>query len=229
MSIHAVDPEISYHETRFTYDKRRAIVWTEIIRYLQKKVPFGETVLDVGCGYGEFINHVPSPHRFAVDQNPAMKQYLDENVSFAASDALQIRQLFAQNSFDFIFCSNLLEHLERDEIGALLKIFASLVKPGGHVGIMMPNYSRAPHQYFDDYTHKTPLSDVALSDWLSAVGLEPVLVDPAFMPFSLKGSRLPVSRLLVRAWLLSPFRPWGRQMLVIARRPHLSKRSHVAE
>ncbi len=207
-----------YHQTRFSNDPRRAIVWREIIRYLARRFPLGEMVLDVGCGYGEFINSVQSKNRFALDRNPEMKKYLAPGVSFLAADAPDVGESFPPATFDFIFSSNLLEHLERREVGRLLSSIHTLLKPGGHVGILMPNYRLTVRRYFDDYTHQTPLSDVALSDWLESEGLKVVLSKPRFMPYSLKGSRLPVSSFLVRCWLWSPFKPGAGQMLFVARR-----------
>lgn len=215
----AMTQESAYHATRFRFDPRRKIVWEEIVRYFQSITPLGDTVLDLGCGYGEFINSVPaSAQRFALDLEAAQQQYLDADVEFAAENVLKVDELYDPASFSFIFSSNLLEHLERAEVGELLKKLRNLLKPGGHLGIMMPNYRLKPHLYFDDYTHKTAISDVALCDWMSSVGLEVVRSEPGFLPYSMK-QRLPVNRFLVRLWLASPFRPNAGQMLVIARRP----------
>jgi SAM-dependent methyltransferase len=210
---------MSYHDTRFQFDPRRNIVWREIIRYLSRRVDLGNTVLDVGCGYGEFINNVTGEHRYALDASPEMKEFLDPKVKFVAANASATEESFPLGAFDFIFSSNLLEHLKRDEIGPLLASFRKLLKPGGHVGILMPNYRLASDRYFDDYTHQTAVSDVALCDWMMAEGLEVVISEPGFMPFSMKGSAIPVNAWLVRCWLRSPIKPGAGQMLIVARRP----------
>jgi SAM-dependent methyltransferase len=210
---------MSYHETRFQHDPRRAIVWKEIVRYIERRTPLGETVLDLGCGYGEFINAVGSGKRHALDLNPELRRYLDPAVSFLAADALSVGEAFPEESFDFIFSSNLLEHLERDEIGRLLRSLHGLLKPRGHLGVLMPNFRLAFRRYYDDYTHKTAVTDAALHDWLESEGFEVVFCKPGFMPLALKGSRLPVNSFLVRCWLWSPFKPGAGQMLMIARRP----------
>ena len=93
-----------------------------------------------------------------------------------------------------------------------------LLKLGGYLAILSPNYRRASNLYFDDYTHITPLSDVGLSDWLVAEGFRIVSLEPGFLPYSLKGARLPITRFFVRCWLNSPLKPWGKQMLIVARR-----------
>jgi SAM-dependent methyltransferase len=210
---------MSYHATRFQYDRRRTIVWRELIRYLERRVPFGDTVLDIGCGYGEFINNVKAPKRFALDVSPEQRKYMDPSVSFLTADVMTVGDAFPPSTFDFIFSSNLLEHLERAEIGTLLGILRTLLRPGGYLGILMPNYRLKPHLYFDDYTHKTAVSDVALCDWMASKGFEVVLSKPGFMPYSMRQSGLPVSSLLVRCWLWSPVKPGAGQMLVIGRRP----------
>ena len=210
---------MSYHDTRFQFDPRRNVVWREIIRYLSRKVELGNTVLEVGCGYGEFINNVTSEHRYALDLSPEMKKFLDPKVKFVAANASATEASFPLGAFDFIFSSNLLEHLKREEIGPLLASFRKLLKPGGHVGILMPNYRLASDRYFDDYTHQTAVSDVALCDWMMAEGLEVVISEPGFMPFSMKGSAIPVNAWLVRFWLQSPIKPGAGQMLIVGRRP----------
>ena len=55
-----------------------------------------------------------------------------------------------------------------------------------------------------------------LPDYLIANGGAVFLVEPRFMPLSVK-SRLPVRPFLIRAWLAVPFKPLGKQMLVCAR------------
>jgi hypothetical protein len=59
-------------------------------------------------------------------------------------------------------------------------------------------------------------SHVSLSDFLSANGYEVLQVEPRFMPLSVKG-RLPIRPFLIRAWLASPIKPIGKQMLIRAR------------
>jgi SAM-dependent methyltransferase len=211
---------MSYHDTRFQFDPRRNIVWREIIRYLSHRLPLGNTVLDVGCGYGEFINNVPCGHKYALDASPEMAKYLDPAVKFVSAYACATERCFPHDAFDFIFSSNLLEHLKREEIGPLLASFRKLLKPGGHIGILMPNYRLTAARYFDDYTHQTAVSDVALRDWMMSEGLEIVISEPGFMPFSMKGSRTPVHPWLIRLWLWSPFKPGAGQVLIVGRRPH---------
>ena len=81
---------------------------------------------------------------------------------------------------------------------------------------MQPNYRYAYREYFDDFDHKSIYSHVSMTDYLVANGYEVLLVEPRFMPLSVK-SRLPVKPFLIWAWLVSPFKPIGKQMLIRAR------------
>jgi hypothetical protein len=61
----------------------------------------------------------------------------------------------------------------------------------------------------------TPFSHVSLCDLLTSVGYRVTRCEPRFLPLTVK-SRLPVSRMLIRLYLMLPFRPMAKQMLVIA-------------
>lgn len=208
---------MSYSTTRYTYHPKRALVWKEIVRYLESRFELGDNVLDAGCGYGDFISNVRATRRFAVDLDEEMIRYLPQDVEFKQGSIAEIDKYFPKESMDFIFSSNVLEHLSRENINHFFKAALSLLKTNGQLGILMPNYRRAYREYFDDYTHVTPISDVALVDWLAASGFTKVFRHPGFMPFSMKDRNiLPI--ILVQAWLRSPWKPGGKQMLVIVRK-----------
>jgi SAM-dependent methyltransferase len=209
---------MSYSETRYNYLPKRTLVWREIVRYLQGRFDFGESVLDAGCGYGDFISNVKAARRFAVDLDGGMAGHLPADVEFRQGSIAEIDKYFPEESMNFVFSSNVLEHLSRDKIDQFFKAAHTLLKAGGQLGILMPNYKRAYREYFDDYTHVTPISDTALVDWLAASGFTSVFSHPGFMPYSMKDSRVPVAPILVRAWLWSPWKPGGKQMLVVARK-----------
>ena len=81
---------------------------------------------------------------------------------------------------------------------------------------MQPNYRYAYREYFDDYTHVAIYSHISLVDFLLANGYEVNRYSATLLPLTVK-SRLPVSSLLIRAYLASPVKPMGKQMLVRAK------------
>ena len=61
-------------------------------------------------------------------------------------------------------------------------------------------------------------TDVSLPAMLRAEGFAVDRVDGRFLPYSMRGVRLPMADWLVRAYLRSPIRPRAGQMLVVATR-----------
>jgi hypothetical protein len=117
---------------------------------------------------------------------------------------------------DFALASNLFEHLTQIELTNLLGGLRELLSPKGTLNVIQPNFAYAFREYFDDYTHVSVYTHVSLADLISANGFEVIEVQPRFLPFSIK-SHLPVSESLIRAYLASPIKPLGKQMLIRAR------------
>jgi ubiquinone/menaquinone biosynthesis C-methylase UbiE len=68
------------------------------------------TVLDLACGYGEFLNNVKAATRHAVDLNSDAVGRLDKSVRFTHTSAADLSKL-PPKTMDVVFTSNFLEHL----------------------------------------------------------------------------------------------------------------------
>lgn len=204
----------SYFETRLSFDKKREVLWKTLTHFFNKKFGISGAVLELGAGHGDFINNVNGDRKFALDLWHSPR--LNSDVEFHQGSVDALGEAFATVKFDVVFSSNLLEHLSRDQINKLFREVNARLKPGGLFINLLPNYRLAYANYFDDYTHLTPISDVALVDWLTAEGFQIKFVHPGFLPFSIKGSRMPVKALLIKLWLASPWKPGGKQMLIVA-------------
>ena len=93
-----------------------------------------------------------------------------------------------------------------------------ILKPGGRLIVVMPNIRYVGQRYWDYLDHHLPLSHLSLLEGLSLTGFQPERVVPRFLPYTVKGSRLPVSSQTVRMYLRVPlaWRFVGRQMLIVA-------------
>ena len=61
----------NYYETRYTPDPDRTKVWRAIVDYISAKyLNSPQSALDLGCGYGDFINNLNCPNKVAIDLNP---------------------------------------------------------------------------------------------------------------------------------------------------------------
>jgi ubiquinone/menaquinone biosynthesis C-methylase UbiE len=203
-----------YFATRFRPDPQRERVWRHIAAYLTRWIDPAASVLDVGAGHCSFVNAVQAGRRVAVDiHDPA--PFAAPGVETLVARANELDGL-EDTSFDVVFASNLLEHLERTEIVEALAEFKRILRPDGTLILIQPNFRLCANEYFDDYTHVTPLSDRSLVDLLGATGFLMLAVEPRFLPLTLRsrGARL---AFLVPSYLRSPWRPCAKQMLVVCR------------
>ena len=207
-----------YFRSRLPPDPRRDRLWDHLARFLSAYVPPGARILELGAGYCHFINRVEGARRVAVDNAADLQRWAAPGVETCCEDAVAHVERAADGSYDFAFASNLLEHLEWPQLDRLAIGVHRVLRPGGTLALIQPNFRLAPGRYFDDYTHRTIFTDVSLADWLAASGFEVTVVVPRFMPLTVK-SRLGAMTFLVPLYLRSPWRPFAGQMLVVARRP----------
>lgn len=205
-----------YFKTRFAYDARREVMWRTLYRhYFMRMISADDCVLELGAGYGHFINQVNARRRIAIDQWPGFVDYLQSGVEGAVCSVTDLSFL-ASASVNFAFASNLFEHLGQEDFGSVLSQLKRVLVPGGTLNILQPNYYFAYREYFDDYTHRTVYSHTSICDLLEAQGYEVLNCQPRFLPLTIK-SRLPVSPLLIRLYLALPWKPMGKQMFIRAR------------
>ncbi len=210
------DPSSSYFATRLAPDATRAAVWKHVTAYLQQFVPADAAVLDLAAGYADFSANVTARRKVAFDLNPALPQLVPSGVEAVVGDATDL-SVFADATFDAVFASNFLEHLDHDAVDRCLAEVRRVLRPGGRLLLVQPNFRLAPGAYFDDYTHRTIFTDRSLADLLVARGFSLVRVEPRFLPLSLK-SRLKSGHRLVPLYLRLPYRPLAGQMLHVAER-----------
>ena len=203
----------NYHKTRFKFDPGRLKVWRAITEYLQPYVGVDKTVLDLGCGYGDFINQIQAKKKYGLDLGPDVKNYINKDVKFINKPSTNLGEIPA-NTLDVTFSSNLFEHLDRADLDKTMTELKRCMKDKGTLILIGPNFRYAYKSYFDDYTHKTIFTHVSLADLMQEHGFKPIKVMPKFLPLTLK-SKLPKSYYLTKLYLHSPFKPMGGQMLLI--------------
>lgn len=204
----------NYQQTRFSEDKKRKILWTVLSEYLSSKfIAPTDCVLEFGAGYCYFINNIKAAQKYAIDIWPKFVQYIGDDVCGIVGGVLSISDKKIPD-LDLIFSSNVIEHLSKE--GAeefFLNSFAKL-KKGGKLILLQPNYKYSYADYFDDFTHVSIWTDVSIVDFASQYGFQPLLVNPKFLPLTIK-SRVPVIPLLIKIYLNFKFSFMAKQMLVI--------------
>jgi SAM-dependent methyltransferase len=198
----------------------RRELWRVLVGdFFSRWIPEQSSVLDFGCGSGEFINAVRARRRIGVDLRESVRERLDRGVEFRRPEGARLPDL-PDASVDVIFCSNLLEHLrDRETVTALLREFHRLLGPGGRLLVLGPNIRYTGPAYWDFFDHVLPFTDRTLLEALATAELEAETLIPRFLPYTTVGARrTPLA--LVRLYLRLPlaWRLLGAQFFAVARR-----------
>ena len=193
-------------------------VWQTILdERLQQWVGEGKDVLDLGCGWGEFIRNVRARSKNAMDLNPDAGQRLGDDITFLHQDCSDEWPL-EDASLDVVFTSNFIEHLrDKTAVESTLRHLRRCLRDDGRAIFLGPNVKYIPGAYWDFWDHHVPISHVSLQEVLELSGFRVVTSIPRFLPYTMSGRReapIALVRLYLRLPLLWPL--FGRQFLVIA-------------
>ncbi len=207
---------------RFDPEEKRAKarIWAVLCRdFFQRYVPAQSAVLDLGAGFCEFINHIAGARKYALDENPQVREHAAPEVEVHLGRADDLSWL-AAHSLDVVFASNFFEHMPTKEaLLATLTEVHRVLRPGGRLLILQPNIRFAYDVYWDFIDHHIALSDRSMVEALALSGFRPLEVRPRFLPFTTK-SALPQWPILVQLYLRVPLaqRLLGKQMFIAAER-----------
>lgn len=210
------------YQNRFsnTGISKRQAVWKTLCEvFFSKLVPPNAAILDLACGYGEFINNIPAGRKFAVDLNPDSPKHLAPDVAFHSSPANDL-SFMQSDTVDVVFTSNFLEHLkDKAECDAVFAEVRRVLKPGGRFIVLGPNIRYVYKEYWDYYDHYLPLSHLSLGEGLMIAGFELERVIDRFLPYTMNNKK-PTADFLIRTYLAIPFawKFFGKQFLVVARK-----------
>ena len=207
-----------YHDAHLTPHASRTVVWRVVAEHLERYVPENAAVLEIGAGYCAWINHVRARRRVALDLWPELPRFAGAGVEPVVADASTALSTLGAASFDVVLASNVLEHFDPDGAATVAGDVFALLRPGGHFIVVQPNFARCATKYFDDYTHRSIFTHVSLPAMLRSRGFTVERVASRFLPYSMRQARFPITGWLVRAYLHSPIKPLGGQMLVVARK-----------
>jgi SAM-dependent methyltransferase len=207
------------YEARFasTHAYRNEVWKVLTAAFFQKLVPPGGAALDLGCGYGEFINNISCGTKYGMDLNPDVTRYLSRDVRLLPQDCSATWEMPDQ-SLDVVFTSNFFEHLpDKRALSRTLHQAHRCLRRGGKLIAMGPNVRALPGQYWDFFDHHIALSERSLSEALRIAGFSIVRSVPRFLPFTLVDApRYPLFMLRVYLALPLAWRIFGRQFLVVA-------------
>jgi SAM-dependent methyltransferase len=196
----------------------RNAVWRIIIgRVFQGYAGPKDSVLDLGCGYGQFINQIQCGQKLAMDLNPRSASFLNPDVRFLQQDCSH-RWDVDDASLDLVFTSNFFEHLPtKDSLSATVAQIRRCLRPAGRVIAMGPNIKYINGAYWDFWDHHLPLTELSMCELLETGGFTIERAESRFLPYTMVGKRnSPL--LFISLYLQMPFfwKFFGRQFLIVA-------------
>lgn len=209
------------YQNRFSgHESYRNNVWSILIsKFFTKWLKTDYNILDLGCGYGEFINQVDSKAKYAMDLNPNTKKILNDDIIFHEQDCSQPWNIESE-SLDLVFTSNFFEHLpNKFSLDKTIAEIRKALKPRGFLIAMGPNISVLNGKYWDFWDHHVALSDSSLSELLEINDFKIIRSYSRFLPYNMvrvKERPLFLISLYLRLPIFWSF--FGKQFLIIAQK-----------
>ncbi len=151
---------------------------SKLIKYLVEvfDLKSGMKVLEPGCGRSEFIKNFRN-HGLSIYGLDISNEALD----FADDFEIKICNIeneampYPDNYFDVIYSKSFIEHLH--DPGVFFKESFRILKPGGLLISIAPDWEANWRAYFDDMTHRTPITTISLKDAYDIYGFEKTSVN----------------------------------------------------
>jgi SAM-dependent methyltransferase len=216
-----IDNLAQIYEKRFSgHENYRNRVWKILINdFFSNRISTTDHILDLGCGYGEFINNTKCDVRHAMDLNPKTKSLLDKEIIFHQQDCSESWKI-DPNSLDLVFTSNFFEHLRNKEsLNRTMGEIKMALKPGGRLIAMGPNISILKGRYWDFWDHHVALSDQSLCELLEIHDFTVEQSYSKFLPYNMvRVKERPL--FLVSLYLRFPilWKLIGKQFLLVAKK-----------
>jgi SAM-dependent methyltransferase len=199
--------------------KKKDAIWGALAPFFAKRFPEGaRSVLEIGAGEGEFLEHAKAERRVAIDLNPSVERLRARGIEAVAGDATRLYEHFDDGSFDVVFCSNVLEHLyDKDQIHLLIREVRHVLRRGGRFLILQPNFRYVGPAYYDFIDHRLELTAESVVEALEVGELAVKECRERFLPYTTK-SRLSRFYWLVPLYVRLPFlwRIFGAQAFIVA-------------
>jgi len=137
----------------------------QLSRYIFNRynIELGQKVLDIGCGRGEFLRGFIrcGAQGYGVDRSlTAAALCPDAELRTANLDHEALP--YGDNFFDVVFSKSVIEHFYYPE--HLMIEIHRVLKPGGLVITLCPDWEFNYRIYHEDYTHRTPFMLSSLRD-----------------------------------------------------------------
>lgn len=141
----------------------------ELIKFYLGSLGKGQKVLDLNPGFEGIYNELnqPGAEYMSLEQNPHVRSFLNSRNVLTKDWKIPVIPL-EDNSVDYVLSAPFIEHLPTyiDALNLLLEI-KRILKPGGKILLLAPNYLNLKTMFFEDYRHGWVVTKRRLIDMLS--------------------------------------------------------------
>lgn len=133
----------------------------------------GASFLDVGCGRGEFTQMFQKAglNVHALDKDKSDSEFL-KDIDTQYLNFEKDTFPFPDNTFDVVFSKSVIEHLNDPE--HFLKEQYRVLKTGGRIICIAPNWMTQMKIFYDNHTHRQPYTKLGLHRALAMYGFKDV-------------------------------------------------------
>jgi SAM-dependent methyltransferase len=160
--------QFELEDTHWWFEGRRAVIWALLDR---ADVGRGLRILDAGCGTGRNLGEFASLGEVrGVDSSPEAIEFCHRRGVPGASEGRLESLPFDDDSFDLIFATDVLEHLEDDRM--VMRELRRVAAPGGRLLATAPAYRWLWSQHDEAHHHFRRYTLARLRERLAAEGWE---------------------------------------------------------
>ncbi len=183
----------------------------------------GDKLLDVGCGRGDFTKGFKDLglEVAGIDREKGDSEMLQGIEVRISSDIENSPFPFENESFDVVFSKSVIEHFREPD--NFMKEVCRVLKPGGRVITMTPDWQSQMYIFYNDYTHVHPYTVEGLTRLLKVYGFKdstselfyqfPALWEHPWMKIISRTLQLlgPVKKIYK-----NKFMRWSRELMILA-------------
>jgi len=157
-------------------DRPRTSYPAELCRYLFQRFDLkaGDKILDLGCGRGDFAAAFKQTGLdvYGLDwcESPSPDLFAGIPVRYADVGADPFP--YPNDMFDVVFSKSVIEHVA--DPTNFLNETRRVLKPGGRIIVMTPDWNSQMKIFYDDHTHRHPFTVTGLTKALKVFGFREV-------------------------------------------------------
>ena len=163
--------KVVYNENIRSYTKYPSQLCNYLFQRFDMKE--GDKILDVGCGRGDFIKGFKDLglEVFGIDREKGNSEML-KGIEVRLSDIENDSFPFSDETFDIVFSKSVIEHFWKPD--NFIKECRRVLKPGGRIIVMTPDWQSQRHIFYDDFTHVHPYTQISVKDMLKIYNFQDV-------------------------------------------------------